>query len=269
MIFPILCKGVGSGLGKPTGERVYFLTRYLIRQDSDGYEVLEVTTDQENNDIMRRVTGTRVLARGSEVYHYPERVQIHDRARLVRLAIESGRRCTIFTGLDEHMTFVLDPDLSGFLRIHVYDIVPPRPSLSACIKDLEACGLFGELEVVFDHQVRDIRDTGACMYPCRAAGFSRTLDMDIPSEGESVAGCSIGAQMSREYYHREIDIHDTCPLRAVREDPFIARCCRKEREGVGRFDGRLGAVVHWGSSPRTIASSVEKLVSLWRRSSRQ
>jgi len=267
VIFPLICKGVGSGFGKPTGEHVYFLTQYLIREGSHGCEVLEVTTDREGDGCMRRVASARVLAQDADVYCYPEKVQIHDRTRLVRLAIESGRRCTVFTGLDEHMTFVLDPDLSGFLRIHVYDIIPPRPSLSACIQDLEACGLFGELEIVFDHHVHDIRDAMADMYPCRAAGFSRTLDADVPSTGERVAGCTVGARISREYYQREVDLHDTCPLREVREEPFIARCCRKEIEGVGRFDGRIGAVVHWGSSPRTIASSIEELVAAWRDAS--
>ena len=43
------------------------------------------------------------------------------------------------------MTFVLDPDLSGLLKIHVYDVAPPRPSLSACIRELESAGLFGDL----------------------------------------------------------------------------------------------------------------------------
>ena len=110
---------------------------------------------------MRDIVSSRVLATPAEVCCYPEKVQLNDRARLVRLACESGYRCTVFTGLEENMTFVLDPDLSGFLTVHVYDVIPPRPTLSASLKEMEALGLFGELSVVFDHHIRDI-EPGAC-----------------------------------------------------------------------------------------------------------
>ena len=64
----------------------------------------------------------------------------------------------------------LDPDISGFLKIHVYDVIPPRPTLSASLKEMEAIGLFGELSVVFNHHIRDITLVPADIYPCRAAG---------------------------------------------------------------------------------------------------
>ena len=62
---------------------------------------------------MRAVLSSRVLAQENEVYHYPDKVNLHNRTRLVELALDTGYRCTIFTGHDEHQTFVLDPDLSG------------------------------------------------------------------------------------------------------------------------------------------------------------
>jgi hypothetical protein len=264
VIFPPLCKEVGSGLDKASSDQAYFLTQYLIRRGESGHQVLEIKTDPEGQGLMRRVVSAQVLAEGDDVCQYPERVQLYDRTRLIRLAQQSGCRCTIFTGLDEHMTFVLDPDPSSLLTIHVYDIEPPRPSLSACIQELESCGLFGELGIAFEHHIRDINTLNADVYPCRAAGFLCTLDVDPMHGGEVVAGCMTGAQFYTERYGSNFTLIDTCPIHAADQEPFIARCCRKEREGVGMFEGRFGAVVHWGASPRQISASISRLVEEWR-----
>jgi hypothetical protein len=144
MIFPEQCKQVGYASTKPCGDQVYFLSRYLVRDTGDGYELLEITPDPAGSGMMRSIVASKVIATAQETYRYPAKVQIHDRTRLIGLALDTGCRCTIFTGLDEHMTFVLDPDISGLLKIHVYDVAPPRPSLSACIRELESDGLFGE-----------------------------------------------------------------------------------------------------------------------------
>ena len=129
MIFPEHYKHIGHATTKPCDDRVYFLSRYLLRDTGDGYEVLEVLLDPDAKGMMRAILSSRVLAGQKEVYRYPEKVNLHNRTRLVELALDSGYRCTIFTGLDEHQPFVLDPDLSGFLQIHVYDVSPPRPRL--------------------------------------------------------------------------------------------------------------------------------------------
>ena len=60
----------------------------------------------------------------------------------------------------------------------------------------------------------------------------------------------------RDCYGEEISVESICPLDAVEEEPFIARCCRSERGGLRRWNGRFGAVVHWGASPREIADAV-------------
>ena len=250
--------------GTPCGKRVYFLSRYLVRETGSGSEVLEVESDQEGTGLMREVLATRVLAAGDEVYHYPDRVNIHDRTFLLGAALRSGYRCTVFSGHDEQTTFVLDPDPSRFLRIHVYDVTPPRPHLSATLLDLERTGLFGDLEVVFEHHVRDIGEIGADIYPCRAAGFPRTLDADQVRPGDRVAGCLTARDLVRECYGEEITVENICPLEAVASEPFIARCCRSERGGLGRWNGQFGVVVHWGASPRTIAEAVVRVVAAWR-----
>ncbi|OPY35709.1 MAG: hypothetical protein A4E35_02280 [Methanoregula sp. PtaU1.Bin051] len=265
MIFPEQCKYVGFASEKPCGEKVYFLSRYLVRSAGDGYEVLEVTPDPHGKGMMRSIVSSWVIAARDEVYRYPKKVQLNDRARLVQLAIDSGYRCTVFTGLDEHLNFVLDPDLSGFLKVHVYDVSPPRPSLSATIRELEATGLFGDLSVTFCHHIADITGIKADVYPCRAAGFAKTLDADRLSGGERVAGCMTGSQLAGECYGTLFTLENICPLTAVKEEPFIARCCRSEREGFGTWNGKAGIVVHWGAGPARISSVVSELAARWRK----
>jgi hypothetical protein len=264
VIFPEQCKHVGFATKKPCGDLVYFLSRYLIHETGTGFEVLEVTLDGEGKGMMRRIVSSRVLAKAPEVYWYPEKVNLHNRTLLVQLALDSGYRCMVFSGLDEHMIFVLDPDLSAFIRVHVYDVTPPRPSLSSCIAELEAAGLFGELSVVFSHHIRDTTQVHADVYPCRAAGFARTLDADAMQGGERVAGCLTGSQFYTECYGKNFTLENICPLECVQEEPFIARCCRSEREGIGTWNGKFGTVVHWGASPAQIADQMNELVSQWR-----
>jgi hypothetical protein len=264
MIIPGHCKHVGRASTKPCHDRVYFLSRYIIRDTPGGHEVLEVTPDPDEKGMMRTILSSRVLAREKEVYRYPEKVNLYNRTRLVERALDTGYRCTIFTGHDEHQTFVLDPDLSGFLKIHVYDVSPPRPTLSSGIRELEAVGLFGDLSVQFCHHIRDITEIRADVYPCRASGFEKTLDADIMQGGEQVAGCLTSSQLYTECYGKDFRLVNICPLESVGDEPFIARCCRSEREGIRTWNGKSGAVVHWGAQPIQIFDSIRELVSLWR-----
>ncbi|MDD1683327.1 MAG: hypothetical protein LUO98_05770 [Methanoregula sp.] len=264
MIIPEHCKQVGHASTKPCDDKVYFLSRWLLRDTPGGHEVLEVTLDQNEKGMMRTLLSSRVLAQEKEVYRYPEKVNLHNRTRLVELALDTGYRCTIFTGYDEHQTFVLDPDLSGFLTVHVYDVTPPRPSLSSCIRELETAGLFGDLSVQFSHHVRDIREVHADVYPCRAAGFERTLDADTMQGGEQVAGCLTSSQFYTGCYGKDFRLVNICPLECVSDEPFIARCCRAEREGTRTWNGKSGAVVHWGAQPAKIYDAVRDLATRWR-----
>jgi hypothetical protein len=261
VIFPEHCKNVGHASTKPCNDKVYFLSRYLIRDTPGGHEVVEVTLDEREKGMMRTLLSSRVLAHENEVYCYPEKVNLNNRTGLVERALGTGFRCTIFTGPDEHRTFVLDPDLSGFMKIYVYDVSPPRPSLSACIRELEAAGLFGDLPVQFCHHIRDISAISADVFPCRAAGFEKTLDADVMLGGEQVAGCMTASQLYTECYGTDFHLVNICPLESIQEEPFIARCCRSEREGAKSWNGRAGAVVHWGANPVKIYEAVRNLVS--------
>jgi hypothetical protein len=264
MIFPEHCKHVGHASTKPCDDKVYFLSRYLLRDTGNGHEVLKVTLDPHGKGMMRAILSSRVLAETRQVYWYPEKVNLNNRTRLIELAKDSGYRCTIFTGHDEHRTFILDPDLSGLLKIHVYDVSPPRPSLSTCIRELESAGMFGDLSVQFCHHIRDITAVHADVYPCRAAGFTKTLDADPMKGGEQVAGCLTGSQFYTECYGENFHLVNICPLECVSEEPFIARCCRSERESLGSWNGHNGAIVHWGAHPVKIYEAVRDLATRWR-----
>lgn len=258
------CRQVGVANGRPCGDAVYFLTRYLLQPAGNTYDLFAVETDPCGTGLMRPVVERRLLAGADEVAVHPDRVRLHDRALLVRLARASGRRCTVFTGLDEHVTFVLDPWEEILLEIHVYDIEPPRPNLAAGLREIEALGLFGDLCVEFRYHVRDIRDAGATVYPCRAAGFPRTLDADPVQAGETVACCTTGRELIEECHGIPFVQADTCPLGQVRAEPFAARCCRSERRGLREIEGLFGTVVHWGDSPAQIFDAVRELVAAWR-----
>jgi len=264
MIFPGQCKQVGWAQGLPLGEKVYFLSRYLIRPVDDGYEIIGVTLSGTGG-IMRDVVGTTVLAGPGEVEMYPGRVNLHDRTRLVRLAAAGGKRCTIFTGHDEHTTFVLDPDMEELTTLHIYDVTPPRPHLADTLKELEAAGLFGELGIRFEWHIQDIAATGADAYPCRAAGFSCTVDNDRLTGTELVAGCLTARQVLAECYEDgAFEFVNICPADNAEAEPFIARCCRSERSGTGNYNGHYGAIVHWGATPKTIADAVFAVAEGWR-----
>ncbi|HIJ06993.1 MAG: hypothetical protein XE11_0677 [Methanomicrobiales archaeon 53_19] len=265
MIFPPECKVVGHAFGKPVGDRVYFLSEYLVRRVRDGFELLRVTPDPDGTGMMRNILHEEVLATAEETVMFSERVNQHNRAGMVRRALSTGKRCTIFGAMDEHMNFVLDPDLSLFETVHVYDIKPPRANLSVTIESLEEEGLLGELNCIFDHHVRDISRIDADVFPCRAGGFEKTLDMDPMEGGERVAGCLTGRQLYQECYGNNFTSIDICPFSSVSQEPFIARCCRKERSGVGIYNGYFGAVVHWGASPKTILDAVCEMITLWRQ----
>ncbi|MDD1728075.1 MAG: hypothetical protein LUQ50_03265 [Methanospirillum sp.] len=259
MIFPPHCKCVGYAGNKPVGDQVYFLSQYLIHEVPEGYEILGVEVG-EGIGMMRPVKQVSLIARADEVFQYPERVILHNRGDLILRAADTGRRCVIFTGIDEHKTFICDPDPGVLCTVHVYDVTPPRAHLAETIRSLEATGLFGELEIRFEYHIRDIRETGADVFPCRAGGFSRTIDSDPLAGGEQVAGCMTARQVLSECYGHDFPVIDVCPANAVDAEPFIARCCRAERSGLQDINGKHGVVVHWGSSPKYIADAVYELI---------
>jgi len=265
MIFPEHCRVVGVSDGRrPCGDMVYFLTRYLVVLGEDGeIEIYQVETGP-GTGYMRPVEEMRHIAGPEDVTVHPEPVNLHNRGRLIELALGSPGRCTVFRGHDEHLTFVIDPDPSAISTVHVYDITPPRPHLSETIRELESVGIFGIQPVRFVHHLRDIRSPDVEVYPCSATGFERTVDRVRVMDGERVTGCRTTAAVIRECGGARHMLENLCPLDCVDAEPYIARCCRSERCGIGIQNGLYGAAVHWGATPWEIAVTVMKVLEVWK-----
>ncbi|HJK22877.1 MAG TPA: hypothetical protein O0X08_03200, partial [Methanocorpusculum sp.] len=107
MIFPAECKYIGSAATKPYGDTVYFLTKYLIHPTPEGFEILEVEHEGESG-YMRKVKSVRRLVGPEDIAVWEGPITPHDRTGLIKKALSTKKRCTIFGANDEHQTFVLD-----------------------------------------------------------------------------------------------------------------------------------------------------------------
>ena len=223
---------------------------------------------------MREVIELELISFGQEIMFYPDIADTRNRAKLIELAeniCRSGKVNTVvFRGLDEHITFVKDPDPAQILTIEVLDVSPPHPPwLFHVLAGLEACGILGDLTVRFVPQILDLRqfDCDCVYYPCRASGLGRSLDTDpVVHEHPRIVGCTV----SREIFlannpSKDFEFVNICPLHSSEpvfepRGPFITRCCRSELRGLTRKNGQLGMVVHWGDGPWNIAEAVRCLV---------
>ncbi len=262
MIFPPSCKYIGNASSKPYGDKVYFLTQYLIHPTPAGPEILKILPGKEGG-MMRNIASVETLAPPSEISVWQGDINPHDRVDLIKKAMTTGKRCTIFGSESDHMTFVFEPDLSSFETVHIYDITPPHANLSETLSSLEKLGYFESDQIIFEHHIKNISEITADLYPCRAGGFSQTLDRDRPHTGDTIACCKTGRQICREETDADIHFKETCPLSQVNAEPFIARCCRIEDSGIRRHNGFFGVTVHWASSSRVIAEALAEMLREW------
>ncbi len=275
MIFPDEYKFVGIKDQERRGESVYFATEYLISRDGPAlYHV-----KSRGSGFMREVVELEMIASGEEIIFCPDIVDTRNRAHLIEQADEicQNKRANtvVFQGMDEHITFVKDPDPASILTIEVLDVSPPDPPwLVHVLAGLESCGILGDLTVHFVPRILDLRqfDCNRVYYPCRASGLGRSLDTDrIMHEYPRIVGCSI----SREIFlannpGKDFEFINICPLQSSQsalepQQPFITRCCRSEMKGLTEKNGQRGIAVHWGDGPARIAEAVRCLVEDLRR----
>ncbi len=275
MIFPEDYKLVGIKDEEKRGEPIYFSTQFLIsRQGPSLYRVRS-----RGAGFMRDVEDLELLASGSEIEFYPDRIDTRNRALLIDLADEVRRTSkastVVFQGPDEHVTFVKDPDPSQILTIEVLDVSPPDPPwLIHVLRGLERCGVLGDLTVRFCPRILDLRrfDCDRVYYPCRASGLGRSLDCDkVKHDRPRIVGCDV----SREIFlagnpGKDYEFVNVCPFQSSESAfepsaPFITRCCRSERRGLTRKNGQLGIAVHWGDGAWKIAEAVRCLVEELRK----
>lgn len=277
MIFPDEYKYVGISRAIPEDaedRRIYFLTKYLIVEDTvDGevsYSLYSVKNTGEH--LLRDVNELEKIASGEEIIRYDKELNIKDRTLLIETAHElcKGKVNTvIFTGIDKHVTFVHKPDLDEILDIEIVDVVPPEPSwLASVVRRLEESGIFGDLTIRFMDNLTDLRQFEGenTVFPCSSSGLKgKCLDCDVIKENGSLL---VGCEISRELFESrfpdlEYSFINICPFKSDvfrPTRPFITRCCRSEKSGIVTINGIKGAVVHWGASEFYVADTIWKLV---------
>jgi len=277
MIFPDEYKYVGMSRAIPEDaddRRIYFLTKYLIVEDTvDGEESYSLYSVKNTGEhLLRDVNELEKIASGEEIIRYDKELNIKDRTLLIETAHKlcKGKVNTvIFTGIDKHVTFVHKPDLDEILDIEIVDIVPPEPSwLASVVRRLEESGIFGDLTIRFTDNLTDLRQFEGenTVFPCSSSGLKgKCLDCDvITEEGSLLVGCEISRELFESRFpNLEYSFINICPFKSdvfKPSKPFITRCCRSEKSGIVTINGIKGAVVHWGASEFYVADTIWKLV---------
>ncbi len=277
MIFPDEYKYVGISRAIPEDaedRRIYFLTKYLIVEDTvDGevsYSLYSVKNTGEH--LLRDVNELEKIASGEEIIRYDKELNIKDRTLLIETAHElcKGKVNTvIFTGIDKHVTFVHKPDLDEILDIEIVDVVPPEPSwLASVVRRLEESGIFGDLTIRFRENLTDLSQFEGenTVFPCSSSGLKgKCLDCDVIKEdGSLLVGCEISRELFESRFPGlDYSFINICPFKSdvfKPTKPFITRCCRSEKSGIVTINGIKGAVVHWGASEFYVADTIWKLI---------
>ncbi|MGB8218084.1 MAG: hypothetical protein WCE94_12360 [Candidatus Methanoperedens sp.] len=275
MIFPPDYKSVGVTRSDPCerlGCPIYFTTEYLIADLPSGFSIYRVKSDGDG--LMRKLISLELLAKGNQVKKFAEKLDSHDRTRLIESAISlaSGTVNTvIFEGMDRHITFVQDPSLHEVMEIEIIDIAPPEPPwLSFAVERLVRSGILGELNIRFTTKLIDLRmfEGDKIVFPCHASELKgKYLDTDTEIENDStLVGCDISKQIFELRFPNLTYKHiNMCPLKAelyMPTKPFITRCCQSKKSGMVNINGIDGAVVHWGASEYDIVDAIRMLVKV-------
>ncbi len=269
MIFPDDIKYVGVCGKKPNrSEKVYFLTHYLIEHNNDEFTVYAVETEGEG--AMREVVHVQLIAAPEQIVSYESEVDVHNRADLVELAdmlCSDEVNTVIFRGIDKHLTFVHEPDITQILSIEVYDVVPPHPSvLLHWLTKLKEAGAFNDVMVKFVPRLVNLKDFEHlnAVFPCSSSGLSPPyLDSDTFDGSVLLVGCNTGVQVMHSMYPDvSCELESFCPFSTrlyTPSGPFIARCCRRERCGLVSINGQKGYIVHWGVHQSELIKAVHAL----------
>ncbi len=275
MIFPVDYKSVGVTRTDPInriGFPIYFSTEYLIADLPSGYSIYKAKS--EGDGLLRRLVSLELIAKGNQIKKFNEKLDAHDRTRLIESAIPLCRKSVntvIFEGMDRHITFVHEPSLHEVMEIEIIDIMPPDPPwLASAIDRLVLSGIVGELNIRFTKKLIDLRqfEGEKMVFPCYASELKgKYLDTDIDIEDNSeLVGCDISKQIFELRFPGLTYKHiNMCPLKAelyMPTKPFITRCCQSKRSGMVNINGIDGAVVHWGASEYDIVDAIRMLVGV-------
>ena len=272
MIIPDDSKYVGVCENNPNRSgRVYRLTKYLIERSEEGTTVYEVNTDTSTEGAMVNIEGVKVIAEKEEVFEYNETVDLQNKSVLVELAsmfCTGEVTTTIFKGIDSHLTFVKDPDLSVLHDIEVWDVVPPHPSMMMhWLTKLKDAGAFNDLFVRFLPKLVNLTslELNDLVVPCSCSELPGPhIDRDVIPDNFNFVGCDTFVEvMEAMYPETKYKMTSFCPYAHELIDPkapFIAKCCRKERTGPVKFNDVPGYIVHWGINQLELIKAVRSLV---------
>jgi len=133
MIFPSDYKSVGVTRTDPAGRigcPIYFSTEYLISDLPSGYSIYK--TKSEGEGLLRKLVSLELISRGKEIKKFKEKLDAHDRTRLIESAIplcKGSVNTVIFEGMDRHITFVNEPSLHEVMEIEIIDIMKERENI--------------------------------------------------------------------------------------------------------------------------------------------
>ncbi len=254
------------------GGPIYFTTEYLITDLQSGYQIYQVKSEGEG--LLRKLVSLDLIAKGKEIIKCDEKMDSHDRTRLIESAIplcKGSVNTVIFEGMDRHTTFIQHPSLHEVIEIEIIDISPPEPPwLAFAIQRLTRSGILGELNVRFTTKLIDLRqfEGDKMVFPCHASELKgKYLDTDTDIEDNStLVGCDISKQIFDlrfpDLTYKHINM---CPLKTelyLPTKPFITRCCQSKKSGMINLNGIDGAVVHWGASEYDIVDAIRMLVKV-------
>ena len=254
---------------------VYRRTRYVVVRRAGRAALVEVDK-KPSDELFWDVTQVRLLA-GPDETAWVVRPDLDpgvpsDLARAA--ADEPGARCVVLEGRYGHISFVLD---SAPVRLHVLDVVPPRPAklLDQVRRVLDTAeDLPGVLPVP---QVVDLASlvpagaTGDYLLPCRGGGMDvpgtavHYLDEVPPARDWTLLGCARSRAIHQALYGHDVRQVDTCPRELARDvalapgEVLLTKCCLLE-EHV-ETDGQV-VVVPWGASFGHLREALETAVRL-------
>lgn len=198
-------------------------------------------------------------------------------ALLAAAAEAPDARCVVVEGAYGHVSFVLDPTP---IRVHVVDVVPPRPAK-----------LLGQLQRVLDTaddvpgvqlvpHVVELADLlpadphGAYLLPCRGGGMDvpgarvTYLDEVPPREDWTLLGCARSRAIHDHFYGGALRQIDMCPRHLTARadvpagDVVVTKCCLFEQRN--EVDGRT-VVTPWGASFGQLRAALATAVGLTER----
>ena len=195
----------------------------------------------------------------------------------VALADAPGARCVVVEGRYGHVSFVLDP---APVRVHVLDVVPPRPAklVDQLARALETADELPGVELV-PHVVPlasllPAEPADAYLFPCRGGGMEvpgaevAYLDEVPPRRNWTLVGCARSRAIHDFFYDGDVPQVDMCPrVLAARVDvpdgeALLTKCCLLEDRV--EVEGSM-VVTPWGASFGELRQGLAAAVSLAQR----